>query len=65
MDAIQPPSRESRLRRWLIGIGIALLLLAVYGVALDWFAQRIGTDVAKTMHALPGVEDDRHRAPGH
>lgn len=51
------PPRSSRLRRWLIGLGLIVVLAAVYGVSLNWFAHRLGDDVEKSLHVPDGTDN--------
>ncbi|MEZ0470814.1 hypothetical protein [Luteimonas salinilitoris] len=51
-----------RLRRWLVGLCIAAVLLGAYAVALRWFTLQIGDGVEGSLRAAPAVEDTRHRA---
>ncbi|MEP6634520.1 MAG: hypothetical protein ABJA62_09955 [Luteimonas sp.] len=60
MDTAQTP-RRPRLRRWLIALAVVLLLLVAYATALEWFAQRIGTDVQRTMHAATSGQEGKRR----
>ncbi|WP_101927516.1 MULTISPECIES: hypothetical protein [Luteimonas] len=59
---ISAPPRPSRWRRWSIAAVIAAALLAVFAVALDQMATRIGEDAASTMRATPLDDDTRHRS---
>ncbi len=48
--------RSGRLRRWLVGLGLLVLLATGYGLSLNWFAQRLGDDVEKSLH-MPETSD--------
>ena len=49
--------RTGRLRRWLIGVGMCVVLLGAYALTLNWFAQRLGDDMEKSIR-LPTVSAD-------
>ncbi|MDQ3229567.1 MAG: hypothetical protein M3Q13_07520 [Pseudomonadota bacterium] len=55
-DQVVPQSR--RLRRWLIGLGVCAALLAVYAFSLNWFAQRLGDDMEKTIRPPTAAADN-------
>jgi len=64
MDPSNPASpRSRRLRRWLIGIGVTALLLAIYGFSLNWFAQQLGDDLEKSIR-LPSTAAERETSGG-
>lgn len=48
--------RPGRLRRWLVGLGLLVLLMAIYGVSLNWFANRLGDDVEKSLRIPDGSD---------
>lgn len=48
--------RSSRLRRWLLGLGLLGLLMAIYGASLNWFAHRLGDDVEKSLRVPDGSD---------
>ncbi|MCL1634750.1 hypothetical protein M2650_08920 [Luteimonas sp. SX5] len=54
--------RTGRLRRWLVGLGLLVLLATVYGLSLNWFAQRLGDDVEKSLR-VPGATDGEVMSP--
>lgn len=57
-----PPSR--RLRRWLIGVGVAVVVLGIYAFSLNWFAQQLGDDMQKSIR-LPNTSAERETAGGY
>ena len=59
MATPRPQIRTHRLWRWGVGIGVVVMLLGVWWLALDRFAARIGLDAESTMRALPRNEDNR------
>ncbi|MFL6586420.1 MAG: hypothetical protein ACJ8GV_05990 [Luteimonas sp.] len=59
MATSRPQDRSTRLWRWGIGIGVVVVLLGVWWLALDRVAARIGLDAENTMHELPRNEDNR------
>jgi hypothetical protein len=59
MATSRPQDRSTRLWRWGIGIGVVVVLLGVWWLALDRFAARIGLDAENTMRELPRNEDNR------
>lgn len=48
--------RPGRLRRWLVGLGLLVLLMAIYGVSLNWFAHRLGDDIEKSLRIPEGSD---------
>lgn len=48
--------RPGRLRRWLVGLGLLALLMAVYGAGLNWFAHRLGSDIEKSLRIPDGSD---------
>lgn len=48
--------RSSRLRRWLVGLGLLTALASAYGLSLSWFAHRLGDDVEKSLR-MPETSD--------
>lgn len=63
IDLSPPPARRGRMLRWSIAGAVAVVLLAVYWVALDRVATRIGQDAENTMRSLPVNDDTRARSP--
>lgn len=61
-DPVAP--RPRRLRRWLIGVGVCVVLLGAYAVTLNWFAQQLGNDMEKTIR-LPTAAADNDTAGGY
>lgn len=59
MATSRPQDRSTRLWRWGIGIGVVVVLLGVWWLALDRVAARIGLDAESTMRELPRNEDNR------
>jgi hypothetical protein len=59
MATSSPQDRSTRLWRWGIGIGVVVVLLGVWWLALDRVAARIGLDAENTMRELPRNEDNR------
>ncbi|MCD9095704.1 hypothetical protein LU699_05140 [Luteimonas fraxinea] len=59
MATSRPQDRSTRLWRWGIGIGVVIVLLGVWWLALDRVAARIGLDAENTMRELPRNEDNR------
>ena len=57
----QTSLRPRRLRRWLIGLGVCAVLLGGYAFTLNWFAQRLGEDMEKTIR-LPTAAADNDTA---
>lgn len=55
--------RTSRLRRWLIGVGVCVALLGAYAFTLNWFAQRLGDDMEKAIR-LPTAAADNDTSGG-
>ncbi len=51
--AIAPKPPRLRWMRWLVAAAILLLLLAIYAVALRWFALRLETDIQKSLRSPP------------
>ena len=43
--------------RWSIGAAVAVVLLAVYWVALDRVATRVGQDAENTLRSLPVTDE--------
>lgn len=65
MDPAHPsPLRSRRLRRWLIGIGLGLVVLGAYALSLNWFAQRLGDDMQKSIR-LPTAGADQDTSGGY
>lgn len=62
MATSRPQDRASRLWRWSIGIGVVVVLLGAWWLALDRFAARVGLDAESTMRELPRNADDRQLA---
>ncbi|VXC01437.1 conserved hypothetical protein [Luteimonas sp. 9C] len=62
MTALPTRSRTARIWRWSLGIGVAVVLLGVWWLALDRFAARIGLDAESSLRELPRSEDNRLRA---
>ncbi|MCD9031753.1 hypothetical protein LDO32_08450 [Luteimonas sp. Y-2-2-4F] len=62
-DPASPSVGARRLRRWLVGLGIAAALLVAYAVALQSIGARIGDGVESSLRSSPVVEDHQHRAP--
>ncbi len=60
-SASEPVRGRSRLRRWLIGLLIVAVLLAVYGIALRWASEELGQDVLESMRDVPVLDDDHHK----
>jgi len=56
--------RSQRLRRWLIGLGVCVVLLGAYAVTLNWFAQRLGDDMKKSIR-LPTAAADKDTSGGY
>ncbi|CAN5596795.1 hypothetical protein BH23PSE2_BH23PSE2_08420 [soil metagenome] len=54
----RPP--RSRLRRWMVGISVLLVLLAIYAVALRWLTTQIGNDVQDSLRDVPVLD---HHTP--
>lgn len=59
MATSRPHTRTHRLWRWGVGIGVVVMLLGVWWLALDRFAARVGLDAESTMRAQPRNEDNR------
>ena len=59
MATSRPQTSTHRLWRWGVGIGVVVVLLGVWWLALDRFAARIGLDAESTMRELPRNEDHR------
>ena len=53
------PARRGRMLRWSIGAAVAVVLLAVYWVALDRVATRVGQDAENTLRSLPVTDEAR------
>ena len=53
------PARRGRMLRWSIGAAVAVALLAVYWVALDRVATRVGQDAENTLRTLPVTDEAR------
>ena len=53
------PARRGRMLRWSIGAAVAVALLAVYWVALDRLATRVGQDAENTLRTLPVTDEAR------
>lgn len=53
------PARRGRMLRWSIGAAVAVALLAVYWVALDRLATRVGQDAENTLRTLPITDEAR------
>ena len=49
--------RRSNGSRWLIGLTILVVLLAVYAIALRWFALRLESDIQKSLRPVPVASD--------
>lgn len=60
MTTTYTPPRP-RLRRWLIGIAILLVLCASYAVALHWATLRIGGSVQDSLRTAPVLDDHTPR----
>lgn len=56
-----PARRRSRLRRWVTGLVVLALVLAIYAVALRWFTVRVEADVHKSIRALPVAGEPAQR----
>lgn len=63
MDLDRNSSRTRRLRRWLIGIGVGVLVLGGYAFSLNWFANRLGDDMNKAIR-VPTVSADQETSGG-
>ena len=59
--AATPSNARHRLRRWLVGIAILLLLSASYAIALHRIALRIGGDIQDSLRAAPVLDDHTPR----
>lgn len=55
------PRPPSRLRRWLIGTGVAAMFLGGYAVALHQASIWLGNDVDHALRPLPTLEADTPR----
>jgi len=65
MDPSHPASpRSRRLRRWLIGVGVTVLILGLYAFSLNWFAQQLGDDMQKSMR-LPTTAAEHETSGGY
>lgn len=62
MATSRPQDRSTRLWRWSIGLGVVVVLLGAWWLALDRFAARIGQDAESTMRELPRHGDNRRPA---
>ena len=51
-----------RRKRWLVAIGAAVAVLAIYVGVLTWVTRRLETDIQKSIRPLPAAMED-HR-PG-
>lgn len=49
--------RRSNRSRWLIVLTILVVLLAVYAIALRWFALRLESDIQKSLRPIPVASD--------
>ncbi|MFS8064270.1 MAG: hypothetical protein ACMG5Z_06730 [Luteimonas sp.] len=58
MDVTPVPTPLNR-RRWLIVAGIVGVLLVAYALALTWAAQRLESDMQRSIRQLPPVQQDR------
>ena len=58
MDVTPVPTPTHR-RRWLIIAGIVGVLLIAYALALTWAAQRLESDMQRSIRQLPTVQQDR------
>ncbi len=50
--------RSGRLRRWLAGLALLAALGLIYGLGLNWFAERLGDDVEKSLRVPEAVDSD-------
>lgn len=65
MDPARPaPPRSNRLRRWVIGIGLGVVVLGLYAFSLNWFAQQLGDDMQKSIR-LPAAAAERETSGGY
>jgi type II secretory pathway component PulM len=56
------PERTSRARRWLLGSGLLVVLLAAYGAAVHQVSERIARDVEDTVRVAPVLDELTPRA---
>ncbi|MDR7192353.1 hypothetical protein [Luteimonas terrae] len=59
MTTLHPQNRSARIWRWSVGLGVVVVLLGAWWLALDRFAARIGLDAENTMREVPRHEDNR------
>lgn len=45
-------------RRWVTLVVTSVIVLALYAGALSWVNQRLQTDIRKSIHTLPTVNQD-------
>ena len=57
MDVTPVPAPAHR-RRWLIVAGIVGVVLVAYALALTWAAQRLESDMQRSIRQLPTVQQD-------
>jgi hypothetical protein len=55
-----PVSRPRR-RRWWIALAVLAAVLALYIVAIGWFAQRLRETLGESVQPAPAIEDRQHR----
>jgi hypothetical protein len=55
---VTPVSTPPHRRRWLIVAGIIGVLLIAYALALTWAAQRLESDMQRSIRQLPTVQQD-------
>ena len=61
-DGELAPPMMLRRKRWLIGIGAAVAVLAVYVGVLTWVTRRLETDIQKSIRPLPAAMEDHRSA---
>lgn len=57
---LHSPLPYLRRHGWLLAV--LTVLVAVYFAAVGWVAERLGSDMARTIQPLPVVQDHQHRA---
>lgn len=63
MNAIRidrhPSSLEfsPRMRRWTLGVALAVALLGLYSIGVTWFAQQLQADMQESYQIAPILSD--------
>lgn len=61
MESDAGSSRHPRLRRWLIGLAVLAILLALYATLLERVKLRLDSDMQRSLRDTPLMDDTRHR----